>query len=394
MTGSACVVFDPSLTDYDFGPLHPLAPVRVDLTMRLARAMGVLDTGKLQQVDAPVAPDDLIATVHSGAYMEAVMRVGKDPRHPDLDHGIGTEDTPAFAGMHAASAHIVGASVEAARRVWEGETLHAANVAGGLHHAMPESASGFCIYNDPAVALRWLLAQGAERVAYVDVDAHHGDGVQTVFYDDPRVMTLSIHETPRTLFPGTGFPTETGRGDGAGRAVNVALPPGTSDAGWLRAFHAIVPPLLREFDPQVMVTQHGCDSHVDDPLTHLMLTIDGQRAAHLALHDLAHELCAGRWVALGGGGYSIVDVVPRTWTHLLSIVGGDPIDPSATTHHDWQEYVRTLTGGRAAPSRMTDGRVPEFKDWSMGYDPASWLDRSVQATREAIFPPNGLVAHY
>ncbi|HET7328325.1 MAG TPA: acetoin utilization protein AcuC [Nocardioidaceae bacterium] len=394
MAGSACVVFDPSLTDYDFGPMHPLDPVRVDLTMRLARAMGVLNAGRLVQVDAPVAPDDLIATVHSDAYMDAVMRMGEDPYRSEPEYGIGTPDTPAFAGMHAASAHIVGASVEAARRVWEGETLHAANIAGGLHHAMPDSASGFCVYNDPAIAIRWLLAQGAERVAYVDVDAHHGDGVQTAFYDDPRVLTLSIHETPETMFPGTGFPTETGRGGGVGKAVNVALPPGTSDAGWLRAFHAIVPPLLNEFDPQVMVTQHGCDSHVDDPLTHLMLTVDGQRAAHLALHELAHQVCAGKWVALGGGGYSIVDVVPRTWTHLLSIVGGHPIDPGATVDGGWREHVRALTGGHAAPTQMTDGRAPEFKDWSMGYDPASWLDRSIQATREAIFPPNGLDAHY
>lgn len=394
MSCNACVVFDDSLTEYDFGPDHPLAPVRIDLTMRLAVAMGVVSSNGLERVDAPVASDEQIATVHSGAYIEAVQRAGADPSRPELDFGLGTGDTPTFAGMHEASAHVVGASVEAARQVWEGGKLHAANVAGGLHHAMPSSASGFCVYNDPAVAIRWLLDHGVERVGYVDVDAHHGDGVQTAFYDDPRVMTLSVHETPRTLFPGTGFPTETGRGDGAGRSVNVALPPGTADAGWLRAFHAIVPPLLREFEPQVLVTQHGCDSHVDDPLTHLMLTIDGQRAAHVALHDLAHELCGGRWVALGGGGYAVIDVVPRTWTHLLAIVGGSPIDPQTMTHGDWQEYVRTLTGGRRPPSRMTDGRPPEFRDWSTGYDPASWLDRSIRATREAIFPPNGLDALY
>jgi acetoin utilization protein AcuC len=394
MTGPACVVFDESLTEYDFGPDHPLAPVRIELTMRLAQAMAVVPSERLVRVDAPVAADEQIATVHAPDYIEAVQRAGADPSRADLDFGLGTGDTPTFAGMHEASAHVVGASVEAARQVWEGSALHAANVAGGLHHAMPRSASGFCVYNDPAIAIRWLLDQGVERVGYVDVDAHHGDGVQTAFYHDPRVMTLSLHETPRTLFPGTGFPTETGRGDGSGTSVNVALPPGTSDAGWLRAFHAVVPPLLREFEPQVLVTQHGCDSHVDDPLTHLMLTIDGQRAAHLALHDLAHELCEGKWVALGGGGYAVIDVVPRTWTHLLAIVGGSPIDPQAMTHGDWQEYVRTLTGGRRPPSRMTDGHDPDYRDWSSGYDPASWLDRSIQATREAIFPPNGLDALY
>jgi acetoin utilization protein AcuC len=393
MTGSACVVFDNSLTEYDFGPLHPLAPVRVDLTMRLAEAMRVVGADGLARVDAPIADDDLIATIHSGSYMEAVMRASRDPDRADFEHGLGTEDTPCFGGMHLASAHVVGASVEAARRVWEGEVLHAANVAGGLHHAMPGAASGFCVYNDPAVAIRWMLDHGADRVGYVDVDAHHGDGVQAAFYEDPRVMTVSLHESGRTLFPGTGFPNETGKGDGVGTAVNVALPPGTSDAGWLRAFHAVVPPLLREFRPQVLLTQHGCDSHVNDPLTHLMLSVDGQRAAYEALHDLAHEVCAGKWVAVGGGGYAIVDVVPRAWTHLLAIVGGKPIDPQAATAPAWQEHVRSALR-RRPPSRMTDGRVPEYRDWSMGYDPGSWLDRSVQATREAVFPANGLDALY
>jgi acetoin utilization protein AcuC len=393
MTGTACVVFDSTLTDYDFGPAHPMAPLRVELTMRLAESLGIVGGEALVRVDAPVAEDELIATVHSEAYIESVMRASQDPTRPDLAHGLGTEDTPCFAGMHAASAHVVGASVEAARRVWVGEALHAANVAGGLHHAMPESASGFCVYNDPAIAIRWLLDHGAERVGYVDVDAHHGDGVQTAFYDDPRVMTISVHETPRTLFPGTGFPAETGSGDGVGSAVNVALPPGTADAGWLRAFHAVVPPLLREFRPQVLLTQHGCDSHLEDPLTHLMLTVDGQRAAYLALHDLAHELCDGKWIAVGGGGYAIIDVVPRAWTHLLAIVGGSPLEPERPTPEAWREYVRARTT-RRAPARMTDGTNPDFKDWSGGYDPASWLDRSIQSTREAIFPPNGLDAMY
>ncbi|MGH3384365.1 MAG: acetoin utilization protein AcuC [Nocardioidaceae bacterium] len=393
MTGTACVVFDDSLTDYDFGPQHPLAPIRVDLTIRLAKALGVIGGGGLEVAPAPVASDDVIASVHTAAYIESVMRASADPTQPDFAHGLGSDDNPTFAGMHAASAHVVGASVEAARRVWEGEVLHAANVAGGLHHAMPDSASGFCVYNDPAIAIRWLLDHGAERVGYVDIDAHHGDGVQTVFFDDPRVMTISLHESPQTLFPGTGFSDETGIGDGTGTAVNVPLPPGTTDAGWLRAFHAVVPPLLRQFRPQVLLTQQGCDSHVEDPLTHLMVSVDGQRAAYVALHDLAHELCDGKWVAVGGGGYAIIDVVPRTWTHLLAIVGGAPLDPQGPTAGDWQEHVRTVTG-RRAPRRMTDGREPEFRDWSAGYDPDSWLDRSVQATRAAIFPANGLDTTY
>ncbi|QNN51245.1 acetoin utilization protein AcuC [Nocardioides mesophilus] len=389
MSGNACVVFDPSLTDYDFGAGHPMAPIRVDLTMRLATDLGLVGGSALATVPAPMASDELLATVHDPAYLAAVEEIGKDPYRVDEEHGLGTADNPTFEGMHQASAHIVGATVEAARRVWTGEALHAANVSGGLHHAMPGKASGFCVYNDVAVGIRWLLDHGAQRVAYVDVDVHHGDGVERIFYDDPRVLTISLHETGQMLFPGTGFPKDVGGPGAEGSAVNVALPPGTSDAGWLRAFHAVVPPLLREFAPDILVTQQGCDSHIEDPLAHLMLTVDGQRASYLALHDLAHELCGGRWLATGGGGYAVVDVVPRAWAHLLGIVGGMPVDPLTPTPEGWREHIRSLLG-RTAPMRMTDGRLPAYRDWSEGYDPSVWLDRAIHATREAVFPLNGL----
>ena len=340
-------------------------------------------------VAAPVADDDLLRTVHDEALIRAVMRAGEDPARVDLGRGLGSEDNPTFRGMHQASAHIVGATVEAARRVWEGEALHAANITGGLHHAMPDRVSGFCVYNDVAVAIRWLLDHGAERIAYVDVDVHHGDGVEQIFYDDPRVLTISLHETGQVLFPGTGFPQDTGGSQAEGSAVNVALPPGTADAGWLRAFHAVVPPLVRSFAPQVLVTQHGCDSHVEDPLAHLALTVDGQRASYEALHDLAHEVCEGRWLATGGGGYAVVDVVPRAWSHLLAIVGGRPVAPATPVPEAWREdVVRRL--GRHAPLRMTDGRDAAYSPWERGYDPETWLDRAVHATRTSVFPLHGL----
>jgi len=394
MSGRACVVFDPTLTAYDFGVSHPMSPLRVDLTVRLARELGVLAPEEgvgpgLPTVPAPMADDDLVATVHDREYIDAVKRAGKDPYVVIEERGLGTPDNPTFEGMHEASAHIVGATVEAARRVWTGDVLHAANISGGLHHAMPEKASGFCVYNDVAVGIRWLLDQGAEKIAYVDVDVHHGDGVEAIFYDDPRVLTISLHETGQMLFPGTGFPSDTGGPGAEGSAANVALPPGTSDAGWLRAFHAVVPPLVREFAPEVLVTQHGCDSHIEDPLAHMMLTVDGQRAAYLALHDLAHEVCDGRWLVTGGGGYAVVDVVPRAWTHLLAIVGGAPLDPRTETPEGWRAHVQQLLG-RTGPFRMTDGRSPAYRDWAEGYDPSVWLDRAINATREAVFPLNGL----
>ncbi|KHL19262.1 acetoin utilization protein AcuC [Mumia flava] len=385
----ACLVYDERLIGYDFGPSHPMAPVRVDLTLRLAEELGVCGAD-LARAGASAVDDATLATVHTDAYIEAVRAVSEHPERRRPDVGLGTDDNPTFAHMHDAGALIAGASIEAARRVWTGQARHALNVSGGLHHAMPGRASGFCIYNDVAIAIRWLLDNGAARVAYIDVDAHHGDGVQKIFYDDPRVLTVSLHETGQTLFPGTGMASEIGGGDAAGTAVNVALPPGTSDAGWLRAFHAVVPPVVREFKPDILVTQQGCDSHMDDPLTNLMLSVDGQRASYLALRDLAEETASGRWVALGGGGYSVLDVVPRAWTHLLAIVAGHPIEPETLTPPQWRERVVSLKGGGSAPTRMTDGRSTAYRSWTDGYDPASWLDRTILATRNEIFPLYGL----
>ncbi|MGI8521803.1 MAG: acetoin utilization protein AcuC [Nocardioides sp.] len=389
--GPASVVFDTSLTEYDFGASHPMSPLRVDLTMRLAGSLGVLDG--LTVVPAPVATLDQILTVHDPALIEAVERAGTDPDSWSAtygeSHGLGSDDNPVFRDMHHAAAHVVGASLEAFRQVHSGESLHSANITGGLHHAMPDRVSGFCIYNDVAIGISWLLDQGVQRVAYVDVDVHHGDGVEAIFYDDPRVLTVSLHETGQMLFPGTGFPADTGGPDAEGSAVNLALPPGTADAGWLRAFHAVVPAALRAFRPEILVTQHGCDSHMEDPLADLMLSVDGQRAAYLALHDLAHELTGGRWVVTGGGGYALVEVVPRSWTHLLSIVAGRPLEPLTDTPGDWREHVRT-TLGRGAPYRLTDGRIPAWRDWTEGYDPGTWLDRAILATRESVFPSLGL----
>jgi acetoin utilization protein AcuC len=382
VTDSALRVFwDDRLTSYDFGPEHPMNPVRVDLTMALARELGVFDAPGVSVEGFEPADDDLLKLVHDPAYIEAVRRERVDPAY-----GLGLGDNPVFPGMHDASALVAGATLAAARAVWTGETPHAANIAGGLHHAMRGAASGFCVYNDPAIAIAWLLEQGARRVAYVDVDVHHGDGVQAAFYDDPRVLTISLHETPRTLFPGTGRPEETGA---EGTSVNVALPPGTDDRHWLRAFDAVVPPLLRAFKPDILVTQQGCDSHELDPLAHLVLSVDGQRATYRALHRLAHETAGGRWVLVGGGGYALVKVVPRAWTHLLAEASERPIAPETATPPAWREYARERTGA-VAPERMTDGKDPEVWTWASGYDPANPVDRTVMATRKAVFPEHGL----
>src|SRR6266567_2493146 len=385
------VAWDERLAAYDFGPGHPLAPVRVELTMQLARAFGLFDLAGVTIEGPEPASDAELELVHDPRYIAAVRRAGGGmPDSSVLSFGLGTEDDPVFPGMHEASALVAGATLAAARAVWSGRAEHGASIAGGLHHAMRGNASGFCVYNDPAIAIAWLLAAGAERVAYVDIDVHHGDGVQAAFYADPRVLTISLHESPATLFPGTGRPSETGAQGAPGSAVNVALPAGTRDAGWLRAFHAVVPPLLRAFRPQVLVSQHGCDTHWLDPLANLELSIDAQRAAHAAIHRLAHEVAGGRWLLTGGGGYSLVEVVPRTWTHLLAEAAGSPVDPQAPTPEGWRDYVRRRTG-QPAPELMTDGLPGQFSSFESGYDPADPVDRAIMATRNAVFPLHGLM---
>jgi acetoin utilization protein AcuC len=379
------VAWDERLIGYDFGPGHPLAPVRVELTVALARAFGVLDEPGVS-VAAPVpATNDQLELIHDPRYITAV-RTGA----ADVAFGLGTPDNPVFSGMHEASALVAGATLAAAEAVWEARTQHAVSVAGGLHHAMRAMASGFCVYNDPALSIRWMLERGARKIAYVDVDVHHGDGVEAAFYHDPRVLTISLHEHPMTLFPGTGLPVDIGGPGAEGMAVNVALPAGTGDAGWLRAFDAVVPPLLRSFRPEVLVSQHGCDSHRLDPLAHLELSIDAQRTAQTWIHHLAHETAGGRWVLTGGGGYELVQVVPRTWTHLLAEAAGRPLDPAAATPGSWRALARSRTG-ESPPESMTDGASAAFASFASGYDPGDVVDRAIMATRTAVFPHHGLL---
>ncbi len=399
--GSTVVVWTEELLSYDLGD-HPLDPVRVELTMALARSLGVLDRPGVSVITPEPASDAALTRVHTPAYLDAVRLAPGDPFFQGW--GLGTPDNPIFERMHEASALVAGATLRAAHAVWSGEARRAVSIAGGLHHAMPDRASGFCVYNDPAIAIMYLLDEGARRVAYVDIDVHHGDGVQAVFWNDPRVLTVSLHETPLALFPGTGFPHETGGEKAEGSAVNVALPPGTDDAGWLRAFHAVVPSVVRAFRPQVLFTQCGADTYRLDPLADLRLSVDGQRASYLALRDLADEVSDGRWIATGGGGYALVEAVPRAWTHLLSIATGEPLPPLTETPPQWRSLaaerlhvgrsggrsrVRLLPNGPGIPSSMTDGVTPTFQAWQPS-DEGDAVDRAILATRRAVFPLIGL----
>ena len=352
--GAALIWSDESLR-YDFGPQHPLKPIRVELTVDLIRASG-LDThpGTVTIPRATFTTDDVLRC-HEAAYVEAVTRQSENPDPTAaIGFGLGLGDNPVFRGMHEASLEVCGASVAAAESVWSGRVDHSFNPAGGLHHAMPGRAAGFCVYNDPAFAIDHLLRSGARRVAYVDVDTHHGDGVQAMFYDDPRVLTISLHESGRYLFPGTGFCDEIGAGEARGTSLNLPLAPATHGAVYLEAFDAVVPSALDAFDPDVLVTQLGCDTHVTDPLAHLALTLDDYHALAGRLHRLAHEHAYGRWVALGGGGYQIATVVPRAWTvYFAALVGGE------VPHEvpwEWLGRAEETTGMRP-PATFLDGAV-------------------------------------
>ena len=388
MDGSAAVVWDKALLGYDMGD-HPLNPVRVELTIALARELGVLDRPGVRMITPEAAGEAELTRVHRADYLDAVRHAPMDPFFSGW--GLNTPDNPVFEGMHEASARICGATLAAAEAVWSGEVTRAVNVAGGLHHAMAARAAGFCVYNDPAVAIARLLDQGAERIAYLDVDVHHGDGVQTAFWDDPRVLTISLHETPLALFPwASGFPEEVGGKDAEGTAVNIALPPGTDDAGWQRAFDAVVPSVLRAFRPQLLFSQCGADAHRLDPLADLRLSVDGQRAAYIKMRALADELCEGRWVATGGGGYALVEVVPRAWTHLLAVATGDPLDPHTPTPRAWRDLAAERCPGTEIPDDLTDSVEITSKRWEPTGDP---VDKAILATRMAVFPLHGLDPH-
>lgn len=384
------VVWDRSLLAYDLGGEHPFNPIRLDLTMRLATALGLLDGVPVLVPDA--ADEEQLYRAHVAEYVSAVKQAPMASW--DVGHGLGTDDNPIFSDMHEASALVVGSTLLGAERIAQGRAERAVNIAGGLHHAMSDHASGFCVYNDCSVAISWLLDNGFDRIAYIDTDVHHGDGVQAAFYGDRRVLTISLHQHPFTLFPGTGYSGETGAAGAEGYAVNVPLPPRTKDAGWLRAFDAVVPSLLEQFRPQLLVTQCGVDSHEEDPLADLSLTVDGHRAIYRALRELARTHADGRWLALGGGGYQLIRVVPRSWTHLLATVLDEDVDPATPLPASWTDQVRRLAPHADLPLAMTDGVETggtgdiAFSRWGDGFDDA--VDAAIRDTRRAVFPLHGL----
>jgi acetoin utilization protein AcuC len=321
-------VWDDVLASYRFSDSHPLNPRRLELTLEKIRELGLLD-GDVVTVAPRRATDDELMTVHAPDYIEAVKRA-----HPNPRYGLGTEDVPVVPGMHEAAANVVGATLVAAEQVMSGAVTRAFSIAGGLHHAHRAQASGFCIYNDLAVAIRYLQKQHQARVMYIDYDAHHGDGVQWIFYNDPEVLTVSYHESGAFLYPGTGFIEELGEGEGYGYSVNVPLHPHTQDDSFIEVFTELVPALAEAFKPDVIVLQNGCDAHALDPLTHLRCTTRTFEAAVRTVCTIADEYCKGRIIATGGGGYAVEEVVPRAWAMVWSLLRGFEPDESLKDPED------------------------------------------------------------
>jgi acetoin utilization deacetylase AcuC-like enzyme len=350
--GDAAFVFSPRYLEYDLGPEHPMRPDRLRALTDLLQGADAWTGHRISHHEPQPATDEELRLAHSESYISAVKALssGAGGVAPSV-YGLGPGDTPAFPGMHEVAATMAGGTLSAVRLVMSGAAGHAFNPGGGLHHAMREKASGFCIYNDLSLAIATAVIEHGARVLYVDLDVHHGDGVQAAFYDDPRVLTVSFHETGRHLFPGTGAVTELGRGAGVGTSVNVPLQPFTEDDSWLEALYSLLPGLVERFEPDLIVSQHGCDGHVWDGQSHLLLTMRAFQESAKLVHQLAHEHCEGRWVATGGGGYDPVRVVPRAWGAV------------------WLEM-----SGRTLPERLPEAWHARWSLKAAGPLPETWAD--------------------
>jgi acetoin utilization deacetylase AcuC-like enzyme/GNAT superfamily N-acetyltransferase len=392
----ARIAFDSTELCYNFGPEHPLQPARVEALLDLLTKSGLWKPDEPQtRLAVRTATLDELKLAHTADYIEAVQRLStpatdatdQERARLALRYGFDGGDTPVVPDMHEVCATIAGGTLVAMSAVMElpeggsfaenERPLHVFHPSGGLHHAWAERASGFCIYNDAAVAIAHVLRATEAKVLYIDFDAHHGDGVQRAFYDESRVMTISLHETGRYLFPGTGDVVETGNGGARGYAVNVPLEPFTEDDSYIEVMNALLTPLITSFAPDVLITQHGCDTHAYDPLTHLSLTTRGILAQIKAAHELAHTYCGGRWVALGGGGYDLYRVVPRAWSLVWTEMSEQAVPEALPS--SWIE--RWLPAWQAGQEHEETAQMLMGKASGATGFPTTFLDRA------ADFPP-------
>ncbi|MEE1132925.1 MAG: acetoin utilization protein AcuC [Caryophanon sp.] len=375
---NAYFVYSPEQLGYKFSDDHPFNHKRLTLTMDLLKSIGALHEDDI--IPARMATDEELLLAHDAAYIDIVKKAGHGQLSPAQceNYGIGTEDTPVFQNMHEASALLVGGTLTAVECVMEGKSKHALNLAGGLHHGFRGRASGFCIYNDSNVAIKYLQKKYNARVLYVDTDAHHGDGVQWGFYDDPNVCTLSIHETGRYLFPGTGAVTERGNGEGYGTSFNFPIDAFTEDESFLEIYEQSMRDIFEYFKPDVVITQNGADAHYFDPLTHLYGTMNMYQYIPKLARELANEYCGGKWIGVGGGGYDIWRVVPRAWSYVW-LAMSDISYPTGNISDEWLNKYQ-----QEAPVQL----VPTWDDPQNLYEPiprtAEIQEKNAQMMKKAL----------
>jgi len=366
------VVYGPRSLEHDFGPEHPLTPLRFGPSIDLLRSLGADDF-----LEPAEAGEEELVRLHTPGFVRTVRAFSGDPWLPPAA-GIGPGDTPAFAGMNEAAAVVAGGSLAAVDRILAADVDHAFHPGGGLHHAMAGRAGGFCIYNDVALAVARARDAG-HRVLYVDLDVHHGDGTQSLFWDDPRVLTFSIHESGLSLFPGTGFVEEQGGPAAPGTSVNVPLQAYSGDASWQHAVRSLLPSLAESFRPTFLVSQHGCDSHALDPLAHLRLTTSSYLLACGLLDELAHRYTEGRWLATGGGGYDAYRVVPRSWA--LVWLAQAHRQPPAETEPAWRErWAEAASRYGQAPPPVLFLDPPDL----VGPEPAQLSEANKRTVERAV----------
>lgn len=381
MRGNLVYPWSEDLLKYEFRGDHPLNPDRLKLTYLLSKQLGLLD--KVAETNPGLASREELALIHSMGFLDAVEETGRSGM-PNPRYGLGTPDNPAFKGIYETGARYVGATLDAMKAIIQGAS-NAFCISGGLHHAQRSEASGFCIFNDVAIAIEYLLRRRKARVLYVDIDAHHGDGVQNAFYRAKNVLTISIHQTGKTLFPGTGFVYEIGGAEGVGSSVNIPLIPGSGTPELTFTFEEVVEPLFNAFRPNLLVTQLGVDGHYMDPLAHLAYTSHGFETVVKGFKRLSDDICDIGWLAVGGGGYHVVNVA-RLWTLFLAVMLGEDVPPSLP--ESFRQTCANHGYDRCPVSIRDEEEVVSmyFSREEVGLN----LERTIRRVKELVFPYHGL----
>ncbi|MBY9007181.1 MAG: acetoin utilization protein AcuC [Candidatus Lokiarchaeota archaeon] len=386
------LVFTEDYQKYNFGDTHPLRPLRLSLTYSLMKKIGLFKNEKLEILDPKDCTDNELELVHTPDYIDAVKKLSINPQDSSVkpsDYGLGPGDNPIFKGMFEASALVCGASITAAKKVWDDNSCNVAfNPAGGLHHAIENRASGFCIFNDIAVALRYLKTLDKDiRIAYLDIDCHHGDGVQWIFYEDPNVLTISLHESGQFLFPGTGHLDEIGEEDGTGFSINFPLVPGTNNKLYLKLFKECIPKILENYQPDILATQLGVDIHYSDPLTQMGTSLELTKNLAQEMDIYAQKYCNNKWLAFGGGGYSMT-VVPRAWTLFLAQMLDEKLPNELPI--SWINEIKKKVKNEKIPKELWDSDTQMnnqlFKNSNDAENMENYIDTLIELCHEKFLP--------